>query len=154
MNKNIDATPSFMNNAWMVINTRNSDGATSMVTVGAMVNLYLMARMEGKVKQGDVLADIHYLTGGVPEAFDWLYGQIAHMEPDRAALEIRYASFAEGNPDSVGPLFPHYFMEFVQREKLPMSYAKFCSSRKIGRVYLEPVFMTAGAESLEAEVGH
>ena len=154
MSKNIDATPSCMDQAGMVINTRNSDGATSMVTVGAMVNLYLMARMEGKVKQGDVLADIHYLTGGVPEAFDWFYGQIAHMEPDRAALEKRYASFAEGNPDSVGPLFPHYFMEFVQREKLPMSYAKFCSSRKIGQVYPEPILMNADTSSAAVVICH
>lgn len=154
MSKNIDATPSFVDNAWMVINTKNSDGAIRMVSVGAILEFYMFTRLEGKVKQGDVLADIHYLSGGVPEAFDWFCDQIAHMEPDRAALEKRYASLSEGNPDSVGPLFPHYFMEFVQREKMPMSYAKFCSSRKIGRVYLEPAFMTADAESLEAEVGH
>lgn len=154
MSKNIDATPSFMDNVWMVINTKNSDGAISMVSVGVILEFYMFNRLEGKVKQGDVLADIHYLTGGVPEAFDWFYSQIAHMEPGRAALEMRYASFAKGNPDSVGPLFPHYFMEFVQREKFPMSYAKFCSSRKIGRGYLEPLFMRADAESLEAEVSH
>jgi len=154
MSKNTDATASFMDQAWMITSTKNMGGANCMVTVEAMLNLYLIARMEGKVKRGDVLADIHYLTGGVPDAFDWLYGQIAHMEPDRAALEIRYASFAEGNPDSVGPLFPHYFMEFVQREKLPMSYAKFCSSRKIGQVYPEPILMNADTSSAAVVICH
>ncbi len=137
--------PEVMFNPWMVPVKSKLDGQVSMVFVQGAFPFYFDLVAGNQLPARTLLADLHYLTGGSLEAFDWLCGEIPQGEVDRDALLDRYRAFDERNTECVGPLFLHYYVACSNGWE--GTYEVYRARHWIGDELLNPMLMIEDEEA-------
>ena len=145
MDQSFQQFPEVMFNPWMVPVKSEADGQVSMVFVQGAFPFYFDLVASNQLPARTLLADLHYLTGGSQDAFDWLCGEIPQAEVERDELLERYRAFDESNTDCVGPLFLHYYVACANGWE--GTYEVFRARNCIGDELLKPVLMVEVEET-------
>ena len=123
-------------NTWNIVESFDGKNIDTNMDVVELLDFYLRVSKEGKLEGGNVWADLHFLSGGSRSAFEWLYGKIKHIEPNRDALLEAYEAFDTMNWECVGNMFLHYAVAYKAGEV--GTYRHFCTSREEGERYRCP----------------
>lgn len=132
---------------WFIMNTLNGRLNNSLADIGAVLSQYLDEIEEGRLKNTDMLADLHFLADGSEAAFEWFYRDNMFGTVNREEFYQRYVALNNGNKTSVGPMFLHFLI--AKNKGFKGTYQGFRFNRRIGNVYLPP--MLSATEADEAE---
>lgn len=135
---------------WFVMNTLNRGFNNILVDIGAVLSEYLDEFDAGRLKNTDMVADLHYLADGHEAAFEWFYRDNMFGSVDREEFFQRYIALNNGNKNSVGPMFLHFIM--AKNKGFKGTYQAFRFNRRIGNVYLPPMLSATEAQEAECRV--